>query len=79
MSIVKLGTDSTEKDSLSKSNHPLRPPVLPRMLRLGLLRLPNLPLHQLLRHLPLRRVRIRAPRMNRVYADVEDVPAAQPA
>jgi hypothetical protein len=56
---------------------PLLPGFLPRVLCLGLLRLRNLSLQYSLRHLPLRRVRIRAPRMNRVHAHIQNVPTAE--
>ena len=51
----------------------------PTMLILRTPHLPDLPLDHLLRHHPLRRVNIRARRMNRIDRDVEDVPAAQAA
>ena len=43
------------------------------------LNLPDLLLQHLLRHQPLLRICIRAPRMNRVHAHVQDVPAAETA
>ncbi len=54
-------------------------PLLPRVLRLRLLHLPDFPFQQLLSHSPVRRVRISAARMNRVYAHIQDVPAAETA
>ena len=56
-----------------KPNPPLALPLLSRVLRLRLPHLPDLPLHKLLRHLPPPRIIIRAPRMNRIHADVENV------
>ena len=53
--------------------------LLPRVLCLGLLSLRNLALQYRLRHPPLRRISIRAPRMNRVHADIQDVPTAESA
>jgi N-alpha-acetyl-L-2,4-diaminobutyrate deacetylase len=55
---------------------PNLPPVLPllsRVFRIRLLHLPDLPLQHLLRHPPLRRIRISAPCMSRVDATVQDI------
>ena len=49
------------------------------MFSLGLLRLRNLSLQHRLRHLPPLRVRIRAPRMNRIHTHIQDVPATEAA
>ncbi len=61
---------------------PNPPPALPLLSRVFRPRLPhfrNLSLQHLLRHQPLRRVCIRAARMNRVHAHIQDVPAAEAA
>ena len=61
---------------------PYPPPVLPLLPRVLGLRLPHLrdlPLQHLLRHQPLRRICIRAARMNRVHADIQNVPTAEAA
>ena len=76
---LRPGTRKSDSTSRTKPNHPRLHPLLPLMLLLRPPHLPDLPLHHLLRHPPLRRVRIRAPRMNSIHADVEDVPAAQAA
>ena len=73
----RSGCISGSKLVLPKPNPPLLPSFLPRVLRLGLLRLPNLPLQHPLRHLPTLRIRIRAARMNRIHANVENVPTAE--
>ena len=52
-------------------------PLFPRVLSLGLLRLRNLSLQHPLRHHPLRRISIRAPRMNRIHAHIENIPATK--
>ena len=51
--------------------------LLPRVLCFGLPHLRNLSLQHLLRHLPLFRIRVRAPRMNRIHTHIQDVPAAE--
>lgn len=60
-----------------KADHPSARPVLAAVLPLRFLHARDLGLQHPLRDLPLRRVCIRAPRMNRVDRDIEDVPAAQ--
>ncbi len=55
-----------------KPNPPLRPLLLPRVLRL-----PNLPLQHRLRQRPLRGIIIRAPRINRTDAHIENVSATE--
>ena len=62
-----------------KPNPPAALALLPRVLHLRLLHLRDLPLQHLLRHQPLRRICIRAARMNRVHADIQDVPATEAA
>ena len=61
-----------------KPNPPPALAPLPRVLCLGLLRLRNLLLQHPLRHFPTLRIRIRAPRMNRIHANVENVPTTEP-
>ncbi len=61
----------------TKPNPPPALALLSRVFRLRLLRLRNLALHYRLRHLPLRRVCIRAARMNRVHAHIQNVPTAE--
>ena len=56
---------------------PLLPSFLPRVLRLSLLRLRNLAFQYHLRHHPPLRIRIRAACMNRVHANVQNVPATE--
>ena len=63
----------------AKSNRPFLHARIPAVFLFWFSDLLNLPLQHLLRHLPFRRVRIRAPRMNRIHAGIEDVSSAQPA
>lgn len=75
----RSGCSSGSKLVLLEPNPPPSLALLPRVLRLRLPHLPDLPLQHLLRDLPLRRVRIRAPRMNRVHTHIQNVPAAEAA
>ena len=54
-------------------------PLLPRVLRLRFPHLVNLRLQQRLRQHPVRRNRIHTPRLNRIDANVQDVPATETA
>lgn len=65
--------------SLQEPNPPPRIARVPGVLRLRPAGLGNFPLNHLLRDPPPRRVRIDAARMNRVEANIQDVPAAKPA
>jgi hypothetical protein len=58
--------DLSEQSPHTKPIPPFRPCLLSRVLRLGLLHFGCLLLQHLLRHSPVRRVRIRAPRMKGV-------------
>ena len=61
----------------TKPNPPLWPRLLSGVLRLRLPGLGNLRLDHRLRHQPILRVRVGAPRVDRVHANVQDVPAAE--
>ncbi len=73
----RSGCSSGSELVLPKPNLPPALDLLPRVLSLGLLSLRNLALHYRLRHLPLRRIRIRAACMNRIHANIENVPATK--
>jgi len=56
----------------TKPNPPAALALLPRVLRLGLLHLGNLSLQYPLRHLPTLWIGLRASRLNRIHANVEN-------
>ena len=73
----RSGCISGSKLVLPKPNPPAALALLPRVLGFRLLRLGNLALQHHLRHHPPIRIRIRAPRMNRVHANVQNVPTTE--
>jgi hypothetical protein len=60
-----------------KPNPPPALALLPRVLGLGLLSLRNLSLQHRLRHLSTLLVRIRASFMNRIHANIQNVPTTE--
>lgn len=65
------------KSFLHKKSH--HPSLFTYILRLRRPRLLVLPLQLRQRDSPLRRIRVRAPRVNRVQANIQDVPATEAA
>ena len=63
--------------SRAKPNPPAALDLLSRVLRLRLPHLPDLPLQYRMRDHPPLRIRIRAACMNRVHANVQNVPATE--
>ena len=68
------------KSPFTKPNHLLPAiPLFSRVLRLRFPRLIDLRFNHLLRHQPPLRIRIRAPRVDRVHTHIQNVPATEAA